>query len=160
MKKVDPAGGNGPDRIAVVRLGVGQERLFPFPAAFLLPVLEGHLDGDLHGCGAVVRVEDAAESLRRDGQEPLRQLDGGTVGKAQEGRVAKAVQLGADGFVDLCPAMAEQVDPQGGDAVEVPAAFRVDQVVPLAPFDDEGCILFPLRHLGEGVPYVFPVFPA
>jgi len=46
--------------------------------------------------------------------------------------VRDTVELRPDGGVDLGPAMAEQIAPQRGDAVEVSRAVGVDQIVALA----------------------------
>ena len=132
----------------------------PGRLAFLPPVLEGHLDRDLHRGGAVVREEDPGKGPGGRRPEAIRELDGGDMRKAEEGGVGKAVQLGADGLVNLPAAVTEQVHPQRGDAVEVPAALRVDEVVPLPALDDQRCVFLPVGHLGEGVPDGFPVLPA
>jgi hypothetical protein len=60
---VDAAEADGAERVAVVGAGESDEAA-AVGARVLLPVLEGNLDGDLDGGGAVVAEEDAGEARR------------------------------------------------------------------------------------------------
>ena len=60
-----------------------------------------------------------------------------TVAVAEHGGVRAALELLADGVVELGHAVAEGVDPQRRDGVEVAAAVDVDQLVAFTPLDDE-----------------------
>jgi hypothetical protein len=70
---------------------------------------------------------------------------------------AHAVELVADGAVDVRVAMAVDVAPQGGDAVDVVAALIVDQLPALGTHDRERLFLAPSLLLGEGMPEVVVV---
>ena len=63
-----------------------------------------------------------------------------------------AVELLADGGVDLRAAMAVHVDPQRRVAIEVAPAALVDQPRALAGRDHERVLALPLGLLREGVP--------
>src|SRR3970282_863985 len=153
VEEIDPADGNRTDRVAVVRLGKG-EKLLPRlrPSLPLAPVLERHLDGDLHRGGSVVGIKDARESGRRGGQEFFRELDRRDVGQPQEGGMGHPVELGTDCAVDLLPAVPEQVHPQRRYAVEIFPPLRGEEAVPLSRLYAERSVLLPVRNLGEGVP--------
>ena len=64
------------------------------------------------------------------------------------------VELGAHGVVDLRDAVAVDVAPETRDAVEVAAAPGVVEVGSFTALDDEGIVLAPLAHGGEGMPHV------
>src|SRR5690606_30218845 len=147
----DAADGDRAERVAVIGvLEVDEAPLLG--AAGELPVLEGELEGDLHRGGAVVGVEDALEAGRGELGQPGGELGGGGVGQAEQGGVGEAVELVADGLVDLGAVVAVDGDPEGGDAVEVAAALGVDEVVAVAALDDEGGGIEPVAHGGEGMP--------
>ena len=66
---------------------------------------------------------------------------------------------GINGFWDYGPlgvelglAVAVHVAPQRRHAVEIAPALGVDQVVALAPFDDQRRLGQPVAHLGERMP--------
>ena len=68
------------------------------------------------------------------------------------------IQLLLDRSVERRMAMAMEVDPDGGGAIQLLLPFRIDQVGPFSFFDNERRLLLPFLHLGEGVPKV-PVIP-
>lgn len=68
-----------------------------------------------------------------------------------------AVELIADGLIDLGDAVAVDVAPEAGDAVDVAVFLGVDEVDAFGVVDDEGRGLAPLAHGGEGVPEVVVV---
>ena len=129
VEEVDAADRDGADRVAVVGLAEADEGgAAGVLAAALLLVLEGHLQGDLGRGRAGVGVEDAREARRGDLDQARGQLGGAGVGEAEHGRVGDAVELLADGRVDRRVAMAVDVAPERGGAVDVAAAVDVDQV--------------------------------
>src|SRR5262249_26976008 len=85
------------------------------------------------------------------------QKGGGRAGEAEQGRVRDAVELRADGVVDLGAAVSVQVHPERGDTVEIGTALLVDKMVALGACDDEGLVVEPGAHLGEGMPHVASV---
>ena len=87
----------------------------------------------------------------------LGKLDRGDAPCAQEGGVGNAVQLVADGFVDLLSSVAVDIDPQRADSVEVTVPLHVDHVGPVTLGHDHAGLLVPFLHLREGVPHVFVV---
>ena len=68
-----------------------------------------------------------------------------------------AVELLAQRRVDDGVAMAVDVAPERGDAVEVAAALAVDQVGALAALDHQRLFLDPALLLGERVPEVVAI---
>ena len=111
VEKVDPADRHRPDRVAVV--GVAQADVgAPLRLALLLEVLEGHLERDLRGGRAGVRVKDAIEAGRRDPDEALGELSGQRVRESQHRRVGDPVELVADRLVDAGVAMPVDVAPK------------------------------------------------
>ena len=126
-------------------------------AAALLLVLEGHLQRDLGRGRARVRVEDAREPRRRDLDQARRQLGAGGVGEAEHRRVGDLLELLGDRPVDPLVAMAVDVAPERGDAVDVAPALAVDQVAALAALDQQRLFLAPALLLGERVPEVVAI---
>jgi hypothetical protein len=127
-----PADGDRTDRVAVVRILETDERGLPhvLPAAVLL-VLERHLERDLDGSRSGVRVEDAVETVGSDLDQPPGQLGRAGVREPEHRRVGNPVELLPQRLVDRRMAMAVDVAPQGGDAVQIAAPVRVDQLGPL-----------------------------
>ena len=143
------------DRVAVVGVLEADERGPPHVlAAAVLPVLERHLQRDLDGGRARVRVEDAAEPGGRDLDQPRGELGGAGVGEAEHRRVGDAVELVADRLVDQRVAVAVDVAPQRRDAVEIAAPVGVDQLVPSAASIISGSSRDPVALLRERVPEV------
>ena len=79
------------------------------------------------------------------------------MGEAEHGRVGDPVELLAHRRVDPRVAMAVDVAPERGDAVDVAAAVGVDQVGALGPLDHQRLFLAPALLLGERVPEVVAV---
>jgi hypothetical protein len=79
MEGRDAADRDRPQGVAVIRV-LECDELGAFGLAAQLPVLERHLERDLDRGRAVVAVEDARQSRRRDRDELLGQLDRGLVG--------------------------------------------------------------------------------
>ena len=116
------------------------------------PVLERDLERLLDGHRAVGREQEVRIVDRHHGGERLGQLDHDGVAVAQHGRVGDLAGLGGEGGIELGDAVAEGVDPQGRDRIEVAAAVGVDQLAALGPLDHEGRVACVGRHLGEPVP--------
>ena len=157
VKSVDAAETRCAHGVAVV--GVGKrEKAVALRLPPVLPALHGHLDGALNSCAAVVGKEDAGERvrdvLRPKRDEFLGKLDRLGVGESQERSVRHALQLVADGSVDLRVAMAVDVGPDGGVAVDVFAPLAIAQDGPLAFHQHERFVLgrAPVAHLGERMP--------
>ena len=68
-----------------------------------------------------------------------------------------AVELLADRGVDHRVAVAVDVAPEGGGAVEVALPVDVEEVGALAALDHQRLFLAPALLLGEGVPDVIPI---
>ena len=117
------------------------------------PVLERDLQRLLDRGGAVGREEEVRVVDGHDPRQRLGQLDHDDVAVAEHGGVRAAVELLADGVVELGDAVAEGVDPQRRDGVEVAAAVDVDQLVALAALDDDRRVVGVRVHLGEAVPH-------
>lgn len=86
------------------------------------------------------------------GRERFRELDGDAVAVAQQGRMGDAIELIAEGLIELGHAMAQGGDPQRRDGVEITSAVDGDQLASLAPLHDHRGVVGVARHLGEAVP--------
>ena len=116
------------------------------------PVLERHLEGRLDGAGAVGAVEEAGKPPGDVGGEPLRQLEGGGVGGAEEGAVLQPLRLAPDRLDDVRVPVAVDDRPDRGHAVDVLAAVPVDDAVALGAVDDQPRLAVVAGHRREGVP--------
>ena len=138
--------------VAVVRTTEGEELRTALDPA-VRPVLEGDLQRLLDRGGAVGREEEVRVVDRYDARERLGQLDHHHVAVAEHGRVRAAVELRAHRVVELGHVVAERVDPQRRDGVEVAPTVDVDQLVALTPLDQDRRVLGVRVHLGEAVPH-------
>ncbi len=155
VEELDAAHGDRADRVAVV--GVSQSDEAGPALAALVPVLVGHLERDLGGGGAGVRVEDARQAGRSDLDEPSRQVDRRGVAEAEHGGVGDPVKLVAQRGVDARMAVPVDVAPERGDAVDVAVAVDVDEVGTLRALDDQLLLLLPAALLRERMPEVCAV---
>src|SRR5689334_11913765 len=81
----------------------------------------------------------------------------GDVGEAEGGGVGNFAELFGYGGVDPGMIVAMEVGPNGGIGVEIFAAFSIGENRAFAGSDDDGRMLEPIAHLGEGMPDVFMV---
>ena len=111
------------DGVAVVGVAQGQEggaaRLAPVD-----PVLEGDLEGLLHRHRAVGGEEEVGIVDRHHRGQRLGQLDHDGVAVAEHGGVGHLGRLLGQGRVELGHVVAEGVDPEGRDGIEVAVARR------------------------------------
>ena len=91
------------------------------------PVVEAHLQRHFDRGRAVVGVEHAIQSRRRDAHQFLGQPDRRLVGEAGEDHLLQRASLVGQGGGDARIGVAEQVDPPRADPVEVAPALGVDQ---------------------------------
>lgn len=152
MKEGDAADADGAEGVAVISTGETDEEISRFGLRLLPVVLVDDFEGSFDGGGSAVRVEDPGESGGGAGDEFLRESDAGDVGETEEGGVADAFQLFAEGFIDLGDAMAVDVAPEGGMAVDVAIAVGVVEVEAFAPLDDGGLVVSIFQHGREGMP--------
>ena len=145
-----PARADGSEGVTVVGHVEGGDAV-ALGAATVGLVLDGHLEGDLDGGGAVLAEEDA-RAAGEVGQEAAGELDGGLVGDAEEGAVLEFRRLLLDGGDDVGMAVAVHVRPEGGDAVDVLVSGGVEEAVALGAGDDELGLAFEARHLRKRVP--------
>jgi hypothetical protein len=61
-------------------------------------------------------------------------------------------ELLGDGLVDLWDPMAMYGHPQGGNTVQIPPAFCVDELEALGALDDQRLAIEPVLHLRERMP--------
>jgi hypothetical protein len=151
VEQLDPADADRADGIAVVRVPQRDE-FRPAIGAAVVPVLIRHLHRDLDGRGAAVGIEHPRQARRCDTDQPPGQFDRSGLAQAQQRAVRDAVELLADRPVDGAGAVAVHIAPQRADAVDVAAAFGVDQLKALAGLDDQGIARRPRRHLRERMP--------
>ena len=117
------------------------------------PVLEGDLEGLLHRRGPVGGEEDSGG--RRPGTTAASASASSTttvLPLPSRVRVGDAVELPAQGGVELGDPVAEGGDPERGDGVEVAAAVDVDELATLGVVDDDRGVVGVGGHLGEAVP--------
>jgi hypothetical protein len=81
------------------------------------------------------------------------QLDDGRVGVAEHRRVGAPGGLDPESGVQLGDTVAQGVDPQRRDGIEVPFPVGVVLLAPLGPLNHEGRVVHVCRHVGEPVPY-------
>ena len=148
--------GHRAEGVAVVGAREGRD-LAALQAAGELPVLEGELERDLDGVGAVVGEEAAGEDAVGEGGELGGELRRARVVQAEEGDVRDLVELGAQGGVEIRVVVPVDVRPDRGVAVEVAPALGVDQPAPLAAHEVQAGVVHVLPHLGERMPGMPPV---
>ena len=155
-ESIDATDSDRPQRVAVIGLTEGDVAgAWPLPPCpGLQMVLKGDLEGGLGGRRAVAGKEHLRETRRYDLDQPPGQFHRGGVGEAEVGRVGNEAQLPADGSVEPRMAVAMDVAPHAGRAVDVAVARRIKQVDPLAPLDQQWLVL---GHLGEGMPDMLPI---
>ncbi len=151
VEQVDPADGHGADGVAVVAVLQADEAGAPPLAALVMPLI-GHLQRDLVGRRSVVGVEDAAQPVGRQVDEPRGELDRRGMGEAEHRRVGDTVELIPHGLVDPRVPVAVDVAPQRRDAVEVGVAVRVPHGAALRALDHERDLVVPPLLLGERMP--------
>jgi len=154
--QIAAAHGQGADGLAVVGLREGDEADLVGSAA-LLPVLEAHFQGHFHRRRTVVGQKHPIQVARRQGHQPLRQFRRRLVGEAGEDVVGDALRLLLQGAVEARMVVAEQVDPPGGDAVDVAPAVHVDEPGALAAGDGDGRLQLMVLLLGAGMPQMAPI---
>ena len=127
-------------------------------AAALLPVLERHLERDLDRGRAGVRVEDPVQPRRGDldqARAPARRRRGWERPSIVEW--ATRSSCSRTRRVDRRVAVAVDVAPERGDAVEVAAPLGVDQLGALGALDHQRLLRHPVALLRERVPEVIVI---
>jgi len=139
----------------VVAVGEGEKETAPVATKAM--VLKAHLEGHLDGGRSVIGEKDPAQPRRGQGDEAFGQFDGPFVAEVAEDAVSHLLRLTAEGLVEVLVAVAEEVDPPGGDGVET--APPLDVVEPDAPaaVDDKGRVGLVVFHLRTGVPDSGPI---
>ena len=121
------------------------------------PRLAQYWNAILSACSTAAAPSEANRKCgsvdRHHAGQRLGQLDHDAVAVAEQGRVRDAVELVAEGVVELGHAVAERRDPQRRDGVEVAPALDVDQLAALGRLHDDGLVVGVARHLGEPVPH-------
>ena len=140
-----------PDGVAVIGVAQGEEGRAPRLAP-VGPVLECDLEGLLHRDRPIPSEEEVGIVDRDHCGQRLGQLDDHGVAVAQHGGVGDLGRLLGQGPVERGDVVAEGVDPEGGDRIEVAVARGVDEFPSLGPLDDQRGVLGVRRHLGEAVP--------
>src|SRR6185437_6414138 len=125
--------------------------------ASLLPVLNGHLQCNLDCGRAVVRIEDARKSLRRDPDQLAGQLNGRRIGEAEKRRMGNLVELLFECTVQNRMPMSMEINPDGGGAIEIFFSLRINKVGTFAALDNQQLLLFPFLHLGKRMPEIATV---
>ena len=126
-------------------------------AAFLgfareLPVLERKFERDLNGVGAIVAEEAAAEFSVGECGEFLGERGGLGMIDAEQRRVRDLVKLRAECGVEVGIAVAVDVGPERGGAVEVTIALDIKQPATFGAGDMEARVVQILTHLRERMP--------
>lgn len=116
------------------------------------PVVETHLQRNLHGRSPVAGVKAMVDDRAGMRRQALRQLDGRRVGAAGQHRKGQAIEPGLDRVFQRGIGVAEQVDPAGTEGVEAALAFVVIQPGTEATGDGQGRYGLEPPHLGAGMP--------
>ena len=153
MEKPAVAYRHRPEGVAMVAASQPDDPAL-FRSAGELPILEGKLECDLDGPGAVVAEEHATEAGRGQPGELGRQFRADGVRKPQHGRMRHLVQLPPQGGVEVRVVVPVDVRPDRGIAIEIGAALRVGQ--PAAPpgSDRQGGQAGILLHLRKRMPHM------
>ena len=158
MEERNPADADGAERVAVVGLSKMEEFCFVRTLlALVSPILEGHLERNLHRRRAIVRIKHSREAGRGEPNQLFRQGDGRRIGYAQHGRVRNPAELCGQGPIECRLSVAMEIDPDRRNAVKIPASFAILQVDALSSFDNQRSLFFPILLLREGMPEVAPV---
>ena len=96
--------------------------------------LKRHLDGHLHGSGAVVGEEHPLQT-RPQRADAFRQLRGGLVTEIGEDHLLEGLGLAGNGRGNAGFAVAMQGHPPAADAIDQPAAILKFQPDAIAPLD-------------------------
>lgn len=156
VKLLGSAYGHCAQGVAVIGLGEADKLGF-FGVPCVVPVLGGELKGDFGGGCAGIAVEDFFEVLGDDFHQPVCQEDAGFIRQAKQCGMGDFFELGADGGVDLGDAVAVDVAPEAGNAVEIAAAIGINEMKALGGGDDQRIVIEPHAHGGERVPEVLAV---
>ena len=156
VERTDAAEARRAERVAVVGAIKGHKPR-PLGRALVLPELHRHFHRRLDGCGSVVAQKNAAQGVSRKKSAELRgELDGGGVGGSEKRNMGDAFELFAEGAGDRGMAMAVNIRPDRGIAVEVAAALAVFEHRALAAHEHERMVIrfAPIAHGREGMPEV------
>ena len=127
-------------------------------AAFLLVILETHLQRNFDSRRAVVCKKNLVQPFRRYPDNPFCQLDRRLVGKIGEDDMLKGIHLFLDSPVDSWVAVPEKVDPPGRNGIQVGSAIGIVKPGTFSPFDNDGRKILIVFHLGAGVPDMLQIF--
>jgi hypothetical protein len=117
-----------------------------------LPVLEGHLQGDLDGVGAVVAEEATIQCARSDCRQFPGQLGANRVAEPEIGRVGDLFHLGGKGGIEVRVVVTMDVCPNGSVAIQVAAPVGISQPDARAAFDVNRLNRGVFLHLRKRVP--------
>ena len=147
---------HGAEGVAMVGVAHGDDACAPgLPGE--LPVLEGELKGDFNGTTPVVGVIGAREASPGEAAEACGEPCSRLMGKAKVGGMSKGGGLLANSFVKRGVAIAVDVCPDGGVAVEISPACSVVEPATPAMRDVQARVCRVFAHLSEGVPVVAQV---
>ncbi len=116
----------GAERLAVIAVRKTCERALVRPAA-ILPVVEAHLERDLHRARPVGAVERMPEVAGRECGKPFRQLDHRTLRESRKDHMLELVQLAYQRRIDARIRVAEKIHPPRRDGVEIAVAVEIVQ---------------------------------
>src|SRR5687767_8604294 len=103
-------------------------------ATRVVPVLHGHLEGDLIRCGSVVREKHPCQSSRGYPHQFACQENCGGIRETKEGGVRHLASLVIEGAIENRMSMAMKIDPNGGGAIQIPVTLGVEEIGPSAAF--------------------------
>jgi hypothetical protein len=80
------------------------------------------------------------------------QFDCGDIGDPKKSGMRDPPDLLNDRFINLPLSMAVDIDPEGGNPIQIPSPMNIFEIRPPALFDDKRWYLCIFLHLREGVP--------
>ncbi len=104
--------------IAVI--GMAESQYFiSFGSLLVLPVLNGHFDGNLHGCGSVIGVENLFKIPRKDFQKSFCKLNCGFMGEPGKDHVFQMQSLLINFACDVRISMTVNIHPPAADGIYI-----------------------------------------
>src|ERR671931_1307735 len=103
-------------------------------------MLNGHFKRDLYRCSAAVGIKDALQTLGRDFNQFLGQLNARDVTQAEKSRVSDVIQLLSDRVVEFFDPVSMNIAPKGGNAVQISPAVNIDEMMAVGLIDDTGIL--------------------
>jgi len=119
-----------------------------------MPILVGHFQGNFNRGSPAVGIKDLCQPFGSQLHQFLGQFNRAGLPKPQQCAVGYPLQLLANGLIDFRHTMTMHIAPEGTDAVNAAAAFRIDKEESFPPLDNDRFLCQPAGHRGKGMPQI------